>query len=67
MSSFSIDGWCQTGSTQKFTPVEQIHFYMSGNDRLRLEQAEEQLQQSHAPEVMIDVDMTTLDLQVPQD
>lgn len=40
---------------------------MSGNDCLRLEQAEEQLQQSHAPDVMIDVDMTTLDLHVPQD
>jgi hypothetical protein len=67
MSSFSIEGWCKTGTTQKSTPVEQIHFYLSGNDRLRLEQAEEHLQQSHAPEVMLDVDMATLDLQVPPD
>jgi hypothetical protein len=67
MSRFSIQGWCKTGTTQKSTPVEQIHFYLSDDDHLRLEQAEAHQQQSHAPEVMIDVDMATLDLRVPQD
>lgn len=66
MSSLSIEGWCKTSSMEKSTPVEQIHFYLNGNDHLRLEQAEERLQRTHEPEVMIDVDLTTLQLKVPQ-
>lgn len=53
MSSLSIEGWCKTGIMQKSTPVEQIHFYLNGNDRLRLEQAEGYRQSSHEPEVMV--------------
>jgi hypothetical protein len=67
MSSFSIEGWCKTGSTEQSTPVEPIHFYINGNDRQRLEQAEVHLQNSDELEVMVDVDMTTLELRLPQD
>lgn len=67
MSSLSIEGWCKTDSTQKSTPVEQIHFYLNGNDHLRLEQAEEHLQKTHESDVMVDVDMATLELRLPED
>jgi hypothetical protein len=67
MSSLSIEGWRETDSTQKSTPLEQIHFYPSGVDHPRLEQAEVHLQKTHEPETMVDVDMATLDLKLPSD
>ncbi|HEX5844072.1 MAG TPA: hypothetical protein VFY62_16475 [Pseudomonas sp.] len=67
MSSLSIEGWCKAHSTQRSTPLQQIHFYLNGNDHLRLEQAEEHLQRTHEPDVMVEVDMATLDLRLPQD
>ncbi|SDI52570.1 hypothetical protein [Pseudomonas panipatensis] len=65
MSTLTIEGWCKTGSEQKSTPLEDIHFYLNGTDHLHLEQAEEYLQRTHEPDVMVDVDMTTLDLNLP--
>lgn len=67
MRSLSIEGWCKTDSTQKSTPLEQIHFYLSGEDHQRLEQAEMHLQKTHEPEIMVDVDMAILDLKLPAD
>lgn len=66
MSSLSIEGWRKTGSTEQSTPLEQIHFYISGDDHLRLEQAEEQLQRTHEQEVMVDVNLETLQLVLPE-
>ncbi|MDH4560225.1 hypothetical protein [Pseudomonas sp. BN411] len=57
MSTLTIEGWCKTSTEQRSTPVEDIQFYLTGNDHLRLEQAEEHLQKSHLSEVMVDVDM----------
>ncbi|MCY1395764.1 hypothetical protein D3C76_239730 [compost metagenome] len=65
MSTLTIEGWCKTSDEQKSTPVEDIQFYLTGDDRLHLEQAEEYLQESHKSEVMVDVDMATLDLNIP--
>lgn len=45
--------------------MEDIQFHLTGNDHLRLEQAEEYLQKAHKSEVMLDVDMATLDLSMP--
>ncbi|AYF86791.1 hypothetical protein SA496_11320 [Pseudomonas sp. JS3066] len=67
MSTLTIEGWCKTSTGQPSTPVEDIQFYLTGNDHLRLEQAEEYLQKSHLSEVMVDVDMATLDLSMPQE
>ncbi|WP_223521353.1 hypothetical protein [Pseudomonas sp. GL-B-19] len=66
MSALTIDGWCKTSRDQKSTPVGEIHFYVDVPLRQRLEQAEERLQKSHEREVMVDVDMATLDLIVPE-
>lgn len=65
MSSFSIEGWCKTSSEQAPIPVEDISFYLNGIDHLHLEQAEEYLQRTHESDVMVDVDMTTLNLSMP--
>ncbi len=64
MSTLTIEGWSKIGD-QKSIPVGEIHFIIDGDVHRRLEQAEEQLQQSHAPEVMVDVDMNSLELILP--
>jgi hypothetical protein len=65
MSSFSIEGWCKPVGEQASTPLENIDFYLSGDDHLHLEQAEERLQKSHEPEAFVDVSLETLDLVLP--
>ncbi|WP_207884549.1 hypothetical protein [Pseudomonas sp. 30_B] len=65
MSTLTIEGWCKTGSEQKSTPLEDIHFHLNGDDHLHLEQAEEYLQRTHEREVMVDVDAATLGLTLP--
>ncbi|SEM54023.1 hypothetical protein SAMN04487857_102516 [Pseudomonas sp. ok272] len=66
MSTLTIEGWCKVKDHQKSTPVGEIHFYVDGALHQRLEQAEEQLQQTLAPEAMVDVDLQTLSLQLPE-
>jgi len=66
MSALTIEGWCKPSRDKKSTPVGEIHFYVDVPLRQRLEQAEERLQKSHEREVMVDVDMATLDLIVPE-
>lgn len=66
MSTLTIEGWCKSGSDQKSTPVGDIHFDIGGATHRRLEQAEEQLQKNHEPEIMVDVDMATMNLILPE-
>ena len=66
MSALTIEGWCKTSADQKSTPIGEIHFYVDVPLRQRLEQAEEHLKNSHEPEAMVDVDMSTLDLKLPE-
>ncbi|SEE94353.1 MULTISPECIES: hypothetical protein [Pseudomonas] len=66
MSALTIEGWCRTGDDKKSTPIGEIQFYVDGPLHLRLEQAEERLQKTHEPEAMVDVDMSTLDLELPE-
>ena len=42
-----------------------IHFYIGGDQRVKLEQAEERLQRSGAAEELLDVDLATLELVTP--
>ncbi|WP_339462252.1 hypothetical protein [Pseudomonas sp. EA_105y_Pfl2_R69] len=65
MNTLTIEGWCKPNPAQKSTPMGQIQFHLSESDHLRLEQAEERLQQTHEPEVMVDVDMDALELSTP--
>lgn len=66
MSNLTIEGWCKISADQKSTPVGEISFDVDGPLHLRLEQAEERLQKTHEREVMVDVDMSTLGLILPE-
>jgi hypothetical protein len=65
MSTLTIEGWCKITGDQKSTPVGDIHFEIEGSVHRRLEEAEEYLQKSDGSEVMVDVDMTSLNLILP--
>jgi hypothetical protein len=77
MNTLSIEGWCKRIGEEKSTPVGYIQFYVSETTHLLLEKAEERLNKSkdvheaeeslRSPEteVMVDVDMDTLDLVIP--
>lgn len=67
MNTLTIGGWCKAGADKKSTPLGNIHFHVSESDHLRLERAEEQLQRTHEPELMIDLDMSTMALVTPQE
>ncbi|MBT8766979.1 hypothetical protein [Metapseudomonas boanensis] len=67
MNTLTIKGWCKTSDAQKSTPMGDIHFRVNEADHLRLEEAEERLQETHEPEAMIDVDMSTMELITPDE
>lgn len=66
MSALTIEGWCKTSGAQKSTPVGEIHFDIDAPLHLRLEEAEEHLQKTHEREAMVDVDMSSMDLILPE-
>jgi hypothetical protein len=78
MNSLSIEGWCKRSDDEKSTPVGFIQFYVSEPTHLLLEKAEEHLNKakeaheaeeslrSDETEVMVDADMATLDLVLPE-
>ncbi|MEO4014354.1 MULTISPECIES: hypothetical protein [Pseudomonas] len=66
MSALTIEGWCKVNGEQKSTPMGEIHLYVDGPLHLGLEQAEERLQKTHEREAMVDVDMSTLELILPE-
>ena len=66
MSTLTIEGWCKANGAQKSTPVGEIHFYVDGPLHLRLEEAEERLQKTQEREAMVDVDMSSLELIIPE-
>lgn len=66
MSNLTLEGRCKTSGDQKSVPIGEIHFYVDGPLHLRLEQAEERLQKTQEQEVMVDVDMDTLNLVLPE-
>lgn len=78
MNTLTIEGWCKRSDDEKSTPVGNIQFYVSEPTHLLLEKAEEHLNKAkdvHEEEgsvrsqenaVMVDVDMATLDLVLPE-
>ncbi|WP_372876389.1 hypothetical protein [Pseudomonas sp.] len=67
MNTLTIEGWCKARGATKSTPLGRFHFHVSEPDHLRLEQAEERLQQTHEPETMVDADVTTMELSTPDE
>ncbi|MGH8345172.1 MAG: hypothetical protein ACRES5_01180 [Pseudomonas sp.] len=66
MSALTIEGWCKPSPDQKSIQIGEIHFYVDGPLHVRLEEAEERLQNSHEREAMVDVDMGSMDLIMPE-
>ena len=66
MSTLTIEGWYKPDPDAKSMPIEDIHFYLSGTDRRHLEDAEEELQRTHEREAWVDVDMSSLELDLPE-
>ncbi|MHC8370710.1 hypothetical protein ACYZT2_07840 [Pseudomonas sp. MDT1-85] len=66
MSNLTIEGWCKPSGAPKSTPVGEISFDVDGPLHLRLEQAEERLQKTHEREAMVDVDMNSMELILPE-
>lgn len=66
MSTLTIEGWFKGEGDRRSTPVGDIHFDIQGVNHRKLEQAEEHLQQSHDSEAMVDVDMDSLNLVLPE-
>ena len=67
MSAMTLEGWCKISADQKPIPLEDIQFQLTGEDRLRLERAEAYLQENGQREMMVDADMDSLDLTLPDD
>ncbi|MDD0842828.1 hypothetical protein [Pseudomonas sp. Gutcm_11s] len=67
MSSLTIEGWCKPDNAQRSTPLGGFHFYIGGDNHLRLEEAEASLQERHEQEMMIDADLADLQLVPPDD
>ena len=66
MSALTIEGRCKLNGAEKSDPMGEIHFYVDNPLRLRLEDAEERLQKTHEREAMVDVDMSSLELKLPE-
>ena len=65
--TLDVGGWCRKDRGGKPEPVNTIHFHVSQECHLLLEQAEEELKQTHQPEKILDIDMSTLDLTTSSD
>src|SRR3989344_421502 len=67
MSDLTLEGRWKPSADQKSEPIGEIRFYVDGPLHLRLEEAEERLQKTPGlKEVMVDVDMDTLNLDLPE-
>jgi hypothetical protein len=65
MNTLTIEGWCKTSDDSKPLALGDIHFHVSLADHLRLEAAEEHLNKTHEAEIMVDVDMSEMNLIMP--
>ncbi|CAD5108614.1 hypothetical protein [Zestomonas carbonaria] len=65
MNTLTIEGWRKGSGDTRSTPIGQFHFHVNGVDHVRLEEAEEHLQNSEDSEVLIDVDAAELELVTP--
>lgn len=66
MNDLTIEGWCKVSANEKSTPIGSFRFHIDEETHLRLEQAEQQLQDSDEPEVMVDVNKESLALEIPE-
>lgn len=67
MNTLTIEGWCKPEGASKSTRIESLHFRVSEEAHLAMEDAEEKLQDSGTTEVFVTPDMEGLELQTSAD
>lgn len=67
MNTLTIEGWCKARGAATSTSMGQFQFHVSEPEHLRLERAEEHLQKTREPEIMVDADVTTMALSTPDE
>ena len=65
--TLDVGGWCKHNNNTRPEPVNTIHFHISQNCHLLLEQAEEELQKTHEREKFLEMDPDALELEVSPD
>lgn len=65
MNNLTIEGWCRKPGSAAPIPLEGIRFHISDSCHIELEAAEEELLKTQAPEKFVDVEMTSLELEMP--
>ena len=65
MNTMTLDGWCKPQGAPKSTPIGMIHFRISEQDHLKLEQVEDELHHSVHKEAMMPLDMSGMELETP--
>lgn len=63
----TLEGWCKAEGAAEPTPIESLHFCVSEDTHLRLEEAEQQLGDSDKEEIFVDVDAAELELETSSD
>ncbi|MGV8918919.1 MAG: hypothetical protein ACOH2R_14155 [Pseudomonas sp.] len=67
MSTLTIEGWRKPSDGGKSVPLGDIHFVVGADEHLRLEEAEELLNNSDKKEVFLDVVMDQIQLVMPSE
>ncbi len=67
MNTLSIEGWCKPEGASKSTRIESLHFRVSEEAHLEMENAEKKLQDSGATEAFVTADMAGLELATSAD
>lgn len=67
MNTLNIEGWRKAPGDQKSTPVGPMQFHVSEAEHRRMEQAEEQLRVSGAADMMVEADMQSMALSIPEE
>lgn len=65
MNTLTIDGWCKPNENENSIEIGAFHFTVDDTSRLKMEQAEERLQESQEKEIFIDVDTNIIGLETP--
>jgi len=65
MNTMTLEGWWKKPGAERPIALEDIHLRVSEDCHLLLEQVADDLQRSHEPEALLDVDLDELDLEMP--
>lgn len=67
MNTLTLEGWCKPQGHTRSSPIQSIHFRVSDEAHLRLEEAERALQKYQHPEMFVDVELDEMELATSSD